>query len=360
MHSIVFLFPGPGNEACGGLKVVCEYATRLAEDGFSVHIVYAGSLFWMRKSLYFKLTGIFRYLQHWLKGFSCRKWFRLNPRVKEHYAFSLSFCHVPKADRYIATNPQTAMYLKDYPVVNERKFYLIQGYENWGDVTDEILRQTYHYPLQKIVISSWLGKIMDEEHEKCVMIHNGFDFNSFRMTLPIARKDRMRIAMLYHAMERKGCRYGFEALEAVKKQYPQLRVNIFGVPPRPASMPDWYDYHQSPDRETLNRIYNESAVYLGCSSVEGWGLTVGEAMICGCAVVCTDNPGYSEMALDMDTALVSPVMDSAKLAHNILRFLQDDGLRQRIAEAGQNSIRRFTWDDAYSKFKGTLAQDGIK
>ena len=158
------------------------------------------------------------------------------------------------------------------------------------------------------------------------------------------------MAMLYHTSEWKGCRYGFEALRIVRERCPELKVSLFGVPPAPA-LPDWMEYFRQPDRETFNRIYNEAAIYLGPSLTEGWGLTVGEAMICGAAVVCTDNRGYREMAIDGRTALVAPVGDAAALAERILRLIGDDDERIRIARAGHRYIRRFTWEAAYAKFE---------
>ena len=355
MKSICFLYPSSGDLPSGGLKVVCEYANRLAADGCEVHIVYAGSLFWARKSLRFKLSGVVRYVQRLCKGYSCRKWFALDKRVKEHYAWSLNYRHVPKSDLYVCTSPYTAMYLNDYPIEPAQKYYFIQDYENWGDVTDEKLRATYHYPLQKIVISKWLERLMDEEKVACSVVPNGFDFDYFRMSVPIGQKDKFHFTMLNHFMARKGCKYGFEALERVKQKYPQLKVNLFGVQPRPEWLPEWYDYYQSPDKETHNRIYNESAIFLGTSIQEGWGLTIGEAMMCGCAVVCTDNSGYLEMAIDGVNALVSPIGDSDSLANNVIRLMEDDSLRCRIAENGNKHIRYFNIDSSYMQLKKALS-----
>ena len=341
----------------GGLKVICEYANRLVADGCEVHILYAGSLFWKDKSLRFKLSGCIRYLQALFSGYSCRNWFPLDRRVKEHWCLSLNYRHLPKTDIYVATSPYTATYLRDYPIENTRKFYFIQDYENWGNVTDEMLRTTYHYPLQKIVISKWLKRIMDEEGVGCMLIPNGFDFSYFKMNIPIKQKDKYRITMLNHFMERKGCRYGFTALEKVKRIYPQLRVYLFGTQERPSGLPEWYDYYQSPNREIHNRIYNEAAIFLGTSSTEGWGLTIGEAMICGQAVVCTDNPGYQETARDGKTALLSPIKDSEGLAKNIIRLIEDDELRYRIAENGHQYIQQFTWEDSFRRLIETFGLD---
>ena len=352
--NICFLFPGHGALPCGGLKVIGEYANRLVADGCSVSIVYAGSLFWRRKSLYFKLTNCVRYMQRLIIGYSCRKWFPLDRRVREVFALSLCQRHVPQADRYVATNPYTAMYLKDYHVDASRCYYFIQDYENWGDVDDATLRKTYHYPLRKIVISNWLKAIMEEENVDCAVIPNGFDFNVFKQTiLPAARSPR-RVMMLYHRMERKGCAYGFAALKMVKANYPDLQVTVFGVFPRPDDLPAYCEYYQSPDREKLVQLYNESAIYLGCSNIEGWGLTIGEAMICGCAVVCTDNAGYLEMVNHEVNALVSPVRDANGMAHNVMRLFEDQDLRVRLAAAGQRMICRFRWEESYAKFREEL------
>lgn len=345
--TITFLLPGHGVQACGGYKVVYEYANRLAADGCQVHIAYAGSLFWKKKTLYFKLTNIVRYLQQWLKGYSCRRWFTLDSRVKEHWCFSLSEQHVPKSDIYVATSPYTAMYLKDYKTTAKR-FYFIQGYENWGDVTDKRLRETYHYPLHKIVISSWLQKIMEEEQEPCTKISNGFDFSYFKKEIEPESRNALCLSLCHHESAGKGCWYAYEALEQVRQKYPQLHVLIFSAYAKPINLPDWYTFHRMPKRELHNTINNKASIFLAPSLDEGWGLTVGEAMMCGQAVVCTDNRGFREMAEHEVNALMVPTKDSKALADAIIRLIEDDALRIRLAKAGYASIQRFTWDTSYA------------
>lgn len=354
MTSISFIFPSSGECPSGGLKVICEYANRLAADGFTVHIVYAGSLFWRKKSLRFKLSGIARYIQRFCSGYSCQKWFALNKKIGEHLALSLNYPHIPQSDIYIATSPLTAMYLKDYHIDASRKYYFIQDYENWGGMTDSVLRSTYHYPVQIIVVSNWLKNVMEKEKVPCRVIPNGFDFDYFKMNIPIKQKDKYRVTMLNHFMERKGCKYGFEALACVKEQFPALRVNLFGTGARPMELPDWYDYYRSPNQETLNRIYNEASIFLGTSNIEGFGLPIGEAMICGQAVVCTDNQGYREMAVDGQTALLSPIKNSQGLADNMIRLIKEDKLRYEIAERGHEYIQQFKWEKSYALLRDAL------
>ena len=352
MSTISFIFPHPVDGPTGGYKVAYEYANRLVADGHKVNIVYSGSLFWKKKSLFHKLTNCVRYVQRLWKGYSCRSWFPLDERVKERFTLSLNYRHVPKSDIYICTSPLTAMYVKDYPT--DRNFYLIQGYENWGGLSDKDLRATYHYPLKKIVISDWLANVMQEEGCDCTIIKNGFDFEYFKRHIDFENKELQTITMQYSPVKLKGCQYGFEALNIVKKQYPQLRVSLFGTSEKPCNLPEWYTYYQRPNKETHNYIYNNSSMFLACSSEEGWGLTIGEAMICGAAVVCTNNHGYLEMAKDGETALVSPIEDAAALAQNIIRLIEDDVLRCRIAKNGNEFIKQFNWDIAYKKLQQTL------
>lgn len=350
LKTITFLFPHPTAGPAGGYMVVYEYANRLAADGYNVNIVYSGSIFWTKKTRFHRITNCVRYVQQLFQGYSCRRWFPLDRRVREVFSLSLNWRHVPKSDIYVATSPYTAYYLNLYPIDKVSKFYFIQDKEDWGPGLKAILSDTYHYPLRKIVISGWLQRMLKDEYgEDSVLIPNGFDFTKFSLEIPVRSKNPMIVSMLYHTMDRKDCNLGFNALDMVKERYPDLQVNIFGVPDRPDYLPDWYHYYRQPSAELHNRINNESAIYIGTSRTEGWGLTVGEAMICGQAVCCTDNDGYKEMAVDGDTALVSPVGDSEAMARNIIRLIEDEDLRWRIAENGNRFIRSFSWGGSYDK-----------
>lgn len=339
--------------------MVYEYANRLVADGFKVDIVYSGSIFWKQKSLRFKLSNCVRYIERLVKGYSCRSWFNLDVRVKEHLTLSMNYRHVPKDDIYVATSPYTAWYLNEYPTSDKRKFYLIQDKEDWGPGLCNLLEATYHMKLKKLVISNWLKQMLQAEHnERSMLLPNGFDFEKFHLNNNnIETRDKYVVSMLYHTMSRKRTDDAFAALDIVKKRYPQLKVNIFGASPCHKSLPDWYTYYYRPNAEIHNRINNESAIFIGSSKVEGWGLTIGEAMICGEAVCCTDNAGYREMAFDGKTALISPVCNPQALAENVIRLIEDDALRIKIANEGNKYIQHFRWDDSYRKFKSLV--DGV-
>ena len=158
---------------------------------------------------------------------------------------------------------------------------------------------------------------------------------------------------MYHKDQRKDLPTAFKAFDIVKEKIPELHVTLFGVFEKP-ELPSWYDYYQRPNKKLFNELYNNAAIYVGSSQVEGWGLTVGEAMQCGCAVACTDNKGYLEMAKDGVTALVSPVKDAQALADNIIKLIEDDKLRYQIAQSGNNYIQNLKISTSYKLMKQLL------
>ena len=86
-------------------------------------------------------------------------------------------------------------------------------------------------------------------------------------------------------------------------------------------------------------------------------MTVGEAMLCGEAVACTDNLGYQEMAKHEETALLSPIKEPNQLAENIIRLIEDDELRIRLATNGQRYVEEhFTWEKSQTVLKNLLNQ----
>ncbi len=363
--SITIVFMKTFVKPTGGAKVAYEYANRLVQDGWEVYIAYK----YMTGHHHTFYGKIFFYFYDKLKHFietitkkqpSGSLWFDLDSRIHEVFVPNIKYRNVPKTDYYIATSVETPFFVLDYKVPNSHKFYLIQDYENWGDITDAIVKESYRLPLTKFVISQWLYEKVISEGVECIHLPNGFDFNYFTLYNPIDSRNKYHISILYHPSEKKGCKDSMEALSIVKNRYPSLTVNMFGKTEKPDGLPDWYNYYQLPDKQTHNKIYNESAIFIGASHIEGWGLTIGESMICGCAVACTDNDGFKEMVKDGYTGLLSPIKSPQHLANNIIKLIENDELRIRIARQGNEFIKGFTWNSSYNILKRTIEESILK
>ena len=73
----------------------------------------------------------------------------------------------------------------------------------------------------------------------------------------------------------------------------------------------------------------------------------------------TDCGGNREYAEHEVTALLSPPRDPEALARNVLRLLDDDSLRQRLARAGYERIQEFTWEKSADLLAG-FVNDCVK
>ena len=127
----------------------------------------------------------------------------------------------------------------------------------------------------------------------------------------------------------------------------QLQVEMFGIFNRPDNLPTWINYTQRP--KDLCALYNSVSIHISPSINDGWDLPCTEAMKCGCALVCTDIAGHKEYARDGETALLVQPQDAEALAESIIKMIQDDVLRSRIASNGLQEAEKYTLEIAYQK-----------
>ena len=345
---VAFVLPATSRTPIGGHKEFYEYANALAEDGYETWVVHSFTgNGWPRP---FSAGGLCRSAKvflrsawHRWKGWHRQPaWFRLNPRVRYRVVWSLKERHLPPADIYVFSEALSVAQANRYHSIPlGRIVHFVQGHETWTLVPEE-LAALYRAPTHKIVISGWLKREVEKAGGRAAVVPNFIDFASFRMmVLPEARDARV-VGMLFHVAPGKDVETGIRALELAQSREPALRARLFGVFPMERELPPWMRYCRNPTREQLLEFYNGIAIFLGTSRQEGWGLTVGEAMACGAAVVCTDNGGYAEMAVDGETARVVPVGNAERMAEGILELVRDDALRVRLAHAGHRFISAFT------------------
>ena len=204
-RSVSILFGGIRPIVNGGTKVVLEYANRLAERGWKVNLVFALNGYGGSnplKRIYYFLSLCKTILTN---GRSVKNWFNLDDRVKEYFVNNLKYEEIPSADVYIATYVSTSLFLNKYPINTRRKYYFIQDYEIWERGWDEQrTKATYHYDMTKIVISGWLKDLLKQSGVESIKIPNGFDFNYFKMSVPIEQKNKYSITILYNRNPHKG------------------------------------------------------------------------------------------------------------------------------------------------------------
>lgn len=348
---INFILPFKPRRPAGGFRVMFEYANRFASKGYHVHLTFPIETphmkyrfpYWMRK------------LISSYEKFDKDKWFDFHPSITMSYVPRVAEQYVEDSDIIIATWWSTVLEVSKLSEQKGRKINLIQGYEDWEGHKD-LLFQSYDLPnVENVVVAKYLQNIVEQHtKKKALLIPNAISAEKFYLKNPIEDRVDSRIVMTYSEQEIKGSKYGLEALQRVKQEIPELKVDFFGVYPSPEGLPNWITYHRNPPK--LEDLYNDNAIILSNSLTEGFPLTPAEGMFCGCALICTDIDGHREYAVDGVTALLVPVKDVETLTQKILQLINDDALRIRLAKTGSEHIKQFSWDNSFGLMESKINQ----
>lgn len=115
------------------------------------------------------------------------------------------------------------------------------------------------------------------------------------------------------------------------------------------------------DRQ-LAACYATATVFAFPSLYEGFGIPALEAMAHGTPVVCSDAGALREVCAD--AALYFDPLDEGAIAASLTKVLSDAELRHRLALAGRERQRQFTWvkaaRDTLSVYRGAMHRARIE
>lgn len=349
---ICFILPAISRVPIGGYKMVYEYANRFAGERNQVQLLF------MNKDAFrqYPLPTIIRKILSNIETKIEPRWFQLSDSILKISTNEKTWLNnINDVDVAIATAVETIPVVENCFSNETKKAYFIQDYENWN-VGDEAVRRTYSKGYTNIVIADWLKKIVDENSLKpSVLIKNPIDLNVYKLLIPVNKRKKHTISLLYHVNEYKGVKYAIEALKQLHMLYSDLEVYMFGVFEYKDSAIPWIHYTRRASQHQTVDIYNKTRVFLCATVEEGYGLTGLEAMACGNVLVSTNYRGVKEYARDGYNALLSPVKDVRALVSNVRRVFEDDVLYEKLVNNGQTSVKNFSWDKAYSEFKDVIS-----
>jgi glycosyltransferase involved in cell wall biosynthesis len=352
---ISFILSGPGNTPTGGVRVVYEYANRLAERGWQVNIVHPAR--WERTcsfSRWFHSSAgyIKRKIFH---SYKPTKWLTISGKINVLWVLTLHEKNIPDADYIVACPFESARPVSLLSGLKGEKYYFIQHFEDWAASKGEVIT-SWHFPLRKIVISKWLLELAANIGEKAVFVPNGLDFQNFYCTRNFDDRPEHSILFLTHMFRIKGCDVAIEAMKILKTKYPDLFISSFGVYPRPKWLPDFVTYNRNPNPECLRTLYNSARIYLTTSRSEGWPLPPAEAIRSGCVVVASNIPGHREYLIE-NVNCVFCLPDSVSSTVERIEYLfQNQSLLKQLAKSARTSIEGFKWDSSTDMFENAILQ----
>lgn len=151
--------------------------------------------------------------------------------------------------------------------------------------------------------------------------------------------------------KRKGVRHVIKAVEKLYRRFPRLELIFFDslvgedrLDPRSlikTSVP--HEFHLNLPQSRMAWLFSQADLFVSAERRAGWANTAAEAMACGLPVVCTPS-GTGDFAFHGQTALIVPCANPYFLRRGIKRLILDEELRSRLARAGHDKIREFTWE----------------
>jgi glycosyltransferase involved in cell wall biosynthesis len=255
--------------------------------------------------------------------------------------------HVPDADVTIATWWETREWIADWPEKKGLKAYFIRHHELHGGNPKRVAA-TYRMAGLKLVIAKWLQRLMAEEYNdpNAVLVPNGVDWNQFDSEAR-GKSNGPTVGMLYGTQDWKGAETAFDALDRLRKQYPNLRAIAFGSSPiaKKHNPPSELEFHLQPRQDEIPKLYQQADCWIVPSTSEGFGMPGLEAAACHCPIVSTRCGGPEDYVADGLSGYLVPVGNSVAMADAVSRILELPDDKWRIMSQASHEIsRRFDWD----------------
>jgi phosphatidylinositol alpha-mannosyltransferase len=195
--------------------------------------------------------------------------------------------------------------------------------------------------------AAWTAKRFFGGHYE--IIPNGVHVDPERAMLAAQRPmgDRLRIAFVGQAVERKGLPLLLRAFEALREHIP-TELTVIG-PTAEELAPLMLDPRDvrilgKVDDETKHRELEQADVLCAPSlGGESFGMVLTEAFAAGTPVVASDIAGYRGVVRDGVDGVLVPAGDPSALAEALLDLWEEPERRARMATAAAEDVMRFAW-----------------
>lgn len=321
----------------GGYKVIFDYANYLIDNNYEVFCYFDTQ---NGKNTHHIPSTIC----HFIRAIFLRKYYKM-------YNINKKICLIPirllspkfikKSDIIIATSPNITFFVNSLDKTYGKKIEFVQGYETWSGESDSYVKKSYSL-MENITVSKWLKELVDNYSKKdSYLVPNGIDTNIFSAKVEISHRNPHSICMIYNNGDNKGCKYAVEAIINIKKEYPETKVEFSGTPRRPKNLPRWIKYNYRASEKEIINMYNNNAIFICSSIVEGFGLPGLEAMSCGCSLITTNCYGPMDYC-DNSNAIICESKNTDAIYSSIKILFDNNEKRIKMAKKGMKDAQKYS------------------
>lgn len=205
----------------------------------------------------------------------------------------------------------------------------------------EIYSQLYHHPnIQVIGNPMWEIALNQNLKKENIVLSVG------RLIKSKHHDELIKLFVRLNKPDWKLIIVGDDALKQQNKMRLQALINKLGVTDRVIL---------AGKRSDVEDFYRKSRIFAFTSSSEGFPNVIGEAMSAGLPVVAFDCiAGPSDMIEDGKSGFLVPLFDYATFETRLGMLMEDAGLRERLGQAAQVSIKRFSIEKIGQQFSQFL------
>jgi glycosyltransferase involved in cell wall biosynthesis len=359
---IIFFLDGVPIYGSGGAKIIYALINGLQKRGLKVGVLFYRSDLWFKLRLNNKHIIIYKLL---LKlndsyiGFRLNRFVRKILRVPDFgyinpdvILFSLGELSNIKAEYIIANSFISGYELLKIDTGKSKKILFTQI-----DETSEIYSGKFaalaDKIYQKFIYRIFLNKDMQKRYQNSAVINVGVDQELFKLINPIEQRQGNVVSFILRPGEQKDPETALKVIELLKKKHRNIEIIAFGTLDR-KFVPKYVKYFYKPSNETLVKILNKSSIFVLTSTLEGMPLPPLEAMLCGNAVISTDNIGIRTYAVDGYNALLVPVRSPEIIVDKVLNLITNSELRKSLAYNGLKTAKEYTYERMTHEFLEAL------
>ncbi|VVB89281.1 Trehalose synthase [uncultured archaeon] len=200
--------------------------------------------------------------------------------------------------------------------------------------------------------------------KKLKIIPMGVDLNLFNPdTVSKINKtpitDDLVILTVGRLSEEKGIKFLIEAMPAILKDIPAVKLMIVGDGPERKNLEQIVKRYDLTNvifvgtvlNEDMNKFYKKADVFVLPSLREGLGVVLLEAMACGIPVIGSNIGGITDIIRNKENGLLVEPENPKDIADKIIMLLSEEKLKQKFSKNGLETVKeKFSWDVVINRF----------